>query len=144
LEANEDYRPQLFVLLQPTSPLRTWMDIDAAVELLHRRRADSVVSVTPVAHPPHWMKRIDDGDLLKDYLPDLRTPACRQDLPPAYALNGAIYLIRREAFLALENWYSETTCAYVMPEERSLDIDSPWHMRIADLALRDRENRVAA
>ena len=144
LDAHEDCRPEFFMLLQPTSPLRTSADIDAAVATLHRRRADSVVSVTPVAHPPHWMKRIVDGGRLTDYLTDLGTPACRQDLPAAYALNGAIYLIRREVFLARESWYSERTCAYVMPEERSLDVDSPWHLRIADLALRDQGKHAAA
>lgn len=144
LEEHERYRPKYFVLLQPTSPLRTSDDIDAAMELLRRRRAQSAVSVTPVAHPPHWTKKIGAGDRLTDYFPNLSAPACRQELPAAYALNGAIYLIESETFLARESWNAEHACAYVMPEERSLDIDSPWQLRIAEFLLQERARHAAA
>lgn len=144
LEEHENYRPELFMLLQPTSPLRTSSDIDAAVQLLRRRNADAVVSVTPAPHHPYWMKRIEEEDRLSDFLTGVRAPACRQDLPCGYGLNGAIYLARRDMFLSCESWYSERTCAYVMPEERSLDIDSAWHLYIADIFLRERGQNAAA
>src|SRR5260370_5875896 len=68
LEEHEAYRPELVMLLQPTSPLRSSVDIEAAVELLRDRNADAVVSVTPVSHHPQWMKRVEDGDRLKEYV----------------------------------------------------------------------------
>jgi CMP-N-acetylneuraminic acid synthetase len=53
-------------------------------------------------------------------------------------LNGAIYLARREVLLERETFYTESTYAYVMPPERSLDIDTPWDLHVADLILKDR------
>ena len=63
----------------------------------------------------------------------------RQTLPPAYTLNGAIYLIKAEVLKRNRSWYNENTFAYVMPHERSVDIDSEWDLYVADLILTDRE-----
>ncbi len=64
----------------------------------------------------------------------------RQNLPDAYALNGAIYLVRREVLLAQRNFYGNVTYGYVMPAERSIDIDSPWDLYLADLVMKDRDS----
>ena len=146
LEKHEGYRPALLLLLQPTSPLRTAEDIRAAVELLQARDADAVVSVTPVRKHPHWMKRLGaEGRLIDapalahglEAVPQ-RGGTRRQDLPPLYAPNGAVYLARRDVLLDHGGWYTERTYAYVMPEERSLDIDTPWDLHLADLVLGGR------
>ena len=49
----------------------------------------------------------------------------RQDLPEVYALNGAIYICRTSVLLKKKTFYPRRTCAYVMPAERSIDIDMP-------------------
>ena len=137
LAANDGYHPTYAMCLQPTSPLRTAEDIDAAIALALAKACDSVVSVTPAEHHPHWMKRIDDSGRLHPWATgDIATR--RQDLPPAYALNGAIYLALRGVLVERETFYSEATHAYVMPAERSLDIDDTWHLHLADLILRTR------
>ncbi|MCI0481776.1 MAG: acylneuraminate cytidylyltransferase family protein, partial [Candidatus Dadabacteria bacterium] len=63
-----------------------------------------------------------------------------QKLPQAYRLNGAIYLAKRDLLLETKTWYSEKTYAYIMPEEHSLDIDTPWDLYLANLILRDRDD----
>ena len=136
LRHHECYEPLHVVVLQPTSPLRTAADIDAASTRVRSttREAAAVVSVCPTPHHPAWMKGIDaDGWLTNLGGSDNTTP--RQQLAPAYVLNGAIYLIRRDVLLERRSLYAGRTCAYVMPIERSLDIDSPWDLRIADLVL---------
>lgn len=138
LDEHERYRPDYVMLLQPTSPLRTAKDIEAAVQLAQKKQADSVVSVCSVDQHPYWMKQITEDGRLVDFLLLDRAYTRRQDLPSVYALNGAIYLARREVLLKQQTFYTDRTYAYIMPPERSLDIDIPWDLYLADLILKDR------
>jgi CMP-N,N'-diacetyllegionaminic acid synthase len=135
---DHGYRPEYVMGLQPTSPLRVGEDIRAAVNLLLQKEGDSLVSVTPAIHHPYWMKIIDAGGYLHDFISTTQPVTSRQDLPVVYALNGAIYAARRTLLLEQESWYVGGTLAYVMPPERSLDIDAPWDLYLAELLLRDR------
>ncbi|MDP7113340.1 MAG: acylneuraminate cytidylyltransferase family protein [Myxococcota bacterium] len=143
--ANEEgYRPEWVALLQPTSPLPTTDDVRGALALAVDWGAAAVTSITEAEHHPWWMKRIDpDGRVLSWSEPPQRADR-RQDLPPAFALNGAIYLTRREALQAERSLSPEPTYGYVMPPERSLDIDTPWDLHLAELILREREAHAAA
>jgi len=141
LAEHEDYRPDLVLCLQPTSPLRTAADIQAAIDLARCKQADAVVSVTPAIHHPCWMKLVDEEGRLKDFITPAQPITCRQELPPVYALNGAIYLARSTVLLERGTWYTERTYAYVMPPERSLDVDTPWDLYLVDLVLRDKSEQ---
>lgn len=136
LEEHEHYRPGVVVLLQPTSPLRTGVDIDAALHLLEERAADSVVSVAAVDHHPQWMKTIDAGGWLRNFLDQSPSAVVRQQLSPVYRLNGAIYAARVDSLRTAGDWYTPRTAAYVMPAERSVDIDSPWDFKLAEMIRR--------
>jgi CMP-N,N'-diacetyllegionaminic acid synthase len=140
LEDTEHYRPDRVLLLQPTSPLRTAEDITAALTLADERRAESVVSVGPASSHPHLLKRITEDGTLEDLMPHDPVKR-RQDLEPVYALNGAIYLASREQLLKHESFYAKKTYAYVMPPERSIDVDTPWDLYLCDLILRDLHAR---
>lgn len=114
----------LLLLLQPTSPLRSSSDIDAACELLVAHRAPACVSVTPAHESPYWMYSVGPDQALK---PVVELPAGitrRQDLPAAYSLNGAIYLARTEWLQQSRSFLTPQTVALVMPAQRSLDIDT--------------------
>lgn len=137
LEAETASPPRYIMLLQPTSPLRTAEDIDRAIALATEKDADSVISVCPIPHHPYFSKQITPDGKLLDFIERPQGYLPRQGLPPAYALNGAIYLVRRSVLLEREDWYTDRTFAYIMPPERSLDIDTPWDLHLADLILRD-------
>lgn len=124
------------VLLQPTSPLRSADDIKAVVDLARSRNAASVVSVSePDAHP-QWTFRIDGDGLLAPW--EAREAVTRrQDLEPAFALNGAIYYTECELLRATGVLVGPGTIGYPMPTERSIDIDTPLDWRIAELLLTD-------
>lgn len=122
LEKVEGY--DWLVLLQPTSPLRTANDIDAAIELCSKSKADSCVSVSEVSESPYWMYRLDREHRLSPLIPPQPEIVRRQDLPPIYALNGAVYLIRVDTFRAMRRFVHAETVAHVMPRERSIDIDT--------------------
>ena len=115
----------LVVLLQPTSPLRTAEDIDGACRLMLQRDAQSCVSVTPAEQSPYWMFRLSGDGLLDPLLTDSARASRRQDLPPVYVLNGAVYVARCEGLRRERSFVGPRTVGYVMPAERSLDIDTP-------------------
>ncbi len=133
LERHQGYRPDLIVSLQPTSPFRTSGDIDAAIALLVERNADSVVSVTAAHSHPYWVKRRTTEGWLVPFLDETPGTFRRQDLPEALALNGAIYLARRSVLLETRSWYTVRTAPYVMPPERSVDVDTAWDLSVARL-----------
>lgn len=112
------------VLLQPTSPLRTAADIDAAFALMNSTGAPSCVSVCEADQSPYWMFRLNAGDKLASLLPDEACASRRQDLPPVYVLNGAIYIARVDWLLENRSFLSEGCIGYRMPRERSVDIDN--------------------
>jgi CMP-N,N'-diacetyllegionaminic acid synthase len=112
------------VLLQPTSPLRTAADIDAALERCVATGARSCVSVTAVEQSPYWMYRIGDNDRLNPIMEALPAASRRQDLPAVYALNGAVYVADTGELKRTRSFINTDTVAYVMPAERSIDIDT--------------------
>ena len=143
LARHEHAQPDLVVLLQPTSPLRTSEDIDAAHAPQHEKRAAAIVSVCAASHPPEWFRRLGpDGELLPSQSEP--EPARRQDAPSAYQVNGALYLVQTNALLEEKTLSPSPTFAYLMPAERSLDIDTPWDLHLAELLLRDCQSNHSA
>ena len=138
LESHQDAHPDYLMLLQPTSPFRSSSDIDAAIEIALKTGADAVVSVCPTRDHPYLSKRITPDGRLLDFVPKPQGYLARQILPPAHSLNGAIYLVRCSILLEKKTWYTDRTFAYIMTPERSLDIDTPWDLYLADLILGDK------
>lgn len=112
------------MLLQPTSPLRTAVDIDAAFDLLRKKGAASCVSICPVSENPYWMYQIDSNNKLNRLIEFHDGYDRRQDLPACYALNGAIYMASVNWMVETRRFVSTSTVGFVMPRERSLDIDN--------------------
>jgi CMP-N,N'-diacetyllegionaminic acid synthase len=111
-------------LLQPTSPLRTAADIDAAFALLTSSGANSCVSVCEAEQSPYWMYRVAQDGAMTPLLSDQPAATRRQDLPPVYVLNGAIYIARTEWLRHTKTFVDDACVAYPMPKERSIDIDT--------------------
>ena len=139
LESNENSRPEYILLLQPTTPLRSAQDIDNAYRLILEKDADSVISVCEAFSHPYLTKHITAEGRLEDFGPRPDGYLARQVLPPVYIVNGAIYFIRCDVLLKENTLYTQSTYAYLMPQERSLDIDTPWDLHLAELILKDRE-----
>jgi len=110
------------LLLQPTSPIRTVEDIYGIIELVKVKKACSAVSVSEAISHPYWTYSLENGKLLNLYKNE--TKLLRQDLPPAYNLNGAVYLASRNFLETKRAFKDESTLAYVMPRYRSVDIDN--------------------
>jgi len=116
----------VIVLLQPTSPLRSTGDIDATLERLVSTGAPACVTVRPAEEHPYWTFKVGpDGRLSRFAEPAAGLPLRRQDLPPAWCLNGAVYAARTPWFRIERSFLSPATVAQPMPAERSIDIDTP-------------------
>ena len=118
------------VLLQPTSPLRTAEDIDAACEALDARNAPSCVSVSPVEQSPFWMYVLSAHGRMMPLIESASRATRRQDLPAVYKLNGAVYVAETGWLRRSRTFVTDETVAHVMPLERSVDIDTTADLEV--------------
>lgn len=141
VEKQDQVKIDWVFLLQPTAPLRTGEDIRAAVDLAANGTADSVISVVQVfAVHPILMKRID-GNRLLPFCIEEKEGTRRQDYQPAaYMRNGSIYLTKRDVLMESGSIWGHEICPYVMPEDRSLNIDSEFDLKLVDMVLSERNN----
>nr|WP_315495537.1 acylneuraminate cytidylyltransferase family protein [uncultured Rhodoferax sp.] len=130
------------VLLQPTSPLRSADDIAEAIELREQLNAPAAVSVSEAECPPAWMGKIGDDLLMDDFVQPQYRGLRSQDLGTWYRLNGAVYVIGIEEFLAEHGFMPRGTVAYCMPRARSIDVDTAFDFELASL-LMSRERQQA-
>ncbi len=117
--------------LLPTCPFRTGEDIDNAIEMFEKKDADSVISFYEAPHPVQWYRTIDKNGVLRALLPEGDRLANRQKEAKSYLPNGAIYIFKT-ALLEQNIYYSDKTYPYLMPAERSIDIDSQFDFDIAE------------
>ena len=127
------------VLLQPTSPLRTAADIDATIEHCIAAAAPSCVSLVVAEKSPYKMYSFDSEGRMNPLLPTSTT--IRQQLPTAYLTNGAVYATQRDWLLREQRFEGIGAVGYVMPPERSLDIDTEIDFIVAAALLRHGNER---
>lgn len=127
------------MILQPTSPLRLVEDIDGAIEKALNVGADSLISVVRVYdfHPLR-IKKMDERGFLSPYFEPEPEGLRRQDLPPVYKRNGAIYLVKKELVMEKNTLYGDKLYGYEMSEERSVDIHSEIDFLLAELLIKKR------
>lgn len=123
----------MITILQPTSPLRNEEDIQNAYSLFCNRMAYAVVSMTETDYSPLWCNKLPEDKSLENFIPKSLISKPRQILPSYYRINGAIYMIKCDYLQKEKNIYSKNCYAYIMPKERSIDIDDEWDFTIAKL-----------
>ena len=128
----ENYEPDITILLQPTSPLRTVEGIDNAIKLFLDSDCESVVSVCEFKHSPYWSFKIEKG-YLKSLFGDEYLRRRRQDLENVYMPNGAMYVSTPENLRKYKGFYCLRTIPYIMPPERGIDIDNEVDFMLAEL-----------
>jgi CMP-N,N'-diacetyllegionaminic acid synthase len=137
LKDNEDYEADFVVWLRPTSPFRSPDDISKAIRLLEETGADSVRSVCGVDHHPYWMKILGKEFKITSLLNGLdeKKYSRRQTLPDVFRLNGAVEVIRSKAAVTYNCLYGQDVRGYVMPPDRSLDIDTYEDLKYAEFLI---------
>ena len=126
LEAEKHYGHDFEILvdLDATSPLRSVADINGAYDQLIAEDADMLITASPCRKNPYFnMVEKVNGRVRK--VKELKPPPTRrQDAPAVYDMNASIYIWKRRALLEYDTLFTEKTSLYVMPEERSVDIDT--------------------
>ncbi|QIA28188.1 acylneuraminate cytidylyltransferase family protein [Thermaerobacter sp. PB12/4term] len=125
--------PDWVIVLQPTSPLRSHKHIDAAFSQLFEMDGDSLASVCAAKESPFWMFRVDTSGFLRPILS--RQVFRRQDLPPVFRLNGAIY-ITQPTLVAQRRLLGQRIVPFFMAWEESVDIDNEEDLRLAEYMLK--------
>jgi N-acylneuraminate cytidylyltransferase/CMP-N,N'-diacetyllegionaminic acid synthase len=140
-EINRNQKFNVFILLQPTSPLRNGNQIDSALEnFISNSNNKCLVSVKEVEESPYWMKIIDDDYYLKNFTLKQNNFTRRQDLPKIYILNGAIYIMTTSDFMNYKSFDVDKTVPFIMDKKSSIDIDNELDFEIAEYLFKKRNN----
>lgn len=134
---------QTFVDISVTSPLLLPEDIFAVVKLLERHKPINVITGTIASNSPYF-SLVERN--LEGYVSLAKKPSKpferRQDCPPCYDMNGAIYAWSAEQFFSINEVITERTLIHVMPDERSVDIDTELDFEFAEFLLNKRTHQL--
>ncbi|MBF0371189.1 MAG: acylneuraminate cytidylyltransferase family protein [Magnetococcales bacterium] len=134
-------RYEFMVWLQPTSPLRSSEDITRCLELCLEEGVPGSITVCDAGKSPYWMYEVEASGNMTPILKRDITGLQRQDLPQAYTLNGAVHVARVDYVLNKRKFPNGNSKAYIMPPNRSIDIDTELDFKIAAL-LKEEEDQV--
>ena len=137
LDSLGEDTPDFLTLLQPTSPLRHSSDIDNAYSLLGEKTGLGVVSVCHCDHSPLWANTLPVDNNLGTFIEEKHKTLRSQDLASSYRINGAIYIFKSNVIAKYGGlFYNNQTFAYIMPRERSVDIDEQLDLDFAEFLLK--------
>jgi len=142
LEEQNIALPDITVLLQPSSPLRTVEDIDNAIEYFQNSRSESLISVNRMLEHPYVCLKIKKGGW--DFLakPEKVTTNRQEYENDFYRINGAIYIATTDFLLSNRAFTVENeTTLYFMDHERGVDIDELIDLQWAEFYLHNQQNR---
>ena len=141
IESEEKKKIDIVVTIQPTTPFCSRADIDNCIEmLLSNEKFNSVFSAKIVREKPEWMFRIkEDGKTAVLFIEgDMKGErGICQSLPKLVIPNGAAYVTRRDTLFDEGVIISKSTGAYIMPDERSFDIDEPIDFVFAEFLIKN-------
>jgi CMP-N,N'-diacetyllegionaminic acid synthase len=123
------------LVLQPTSPLRTAGDIDGILKMYREHQAPAAVSICESSKHPNWMFYCGEDGTMSPFM-DIPIMTRRQDLPTIYTVNGALYLAKTSWLKENKSFFSADTLGYMMPSERSIDIDTSLDMDWVEFLMR--------
>ncbi len=129
-------RPDIIVLLQPTSPFRNARHIDEAVTLLLETNADTVTAVRKAVEHPYYLWKVESEKIVPLYTYDHQMTE-RNKLPPFYIENGSIYAIQRDSLFRF-GLYGKKVMPYEMTFLKSVDIDEPVDLAWAEFLISNR------
>ena len=122
--------------LDPTSPLRSIEDIKNCLKLLITSESSNIITGCPARKSPYFnMVELDDSRVARLSKPTNISIYRRQDAPQVFEMNASIYVWRRDSLFENESIWQPTTRLYIMPQERSIDIDSRVDFELVTLLM---------
>jgi CMP-N,N'-diacetyllegionaminic acid synthase len=139
-EARTGWRFDTCVDLDATSPLRSVEDVRAVVELLESSHAGNVITAMPARRSPYFnMVEVADDGVVRLSKPVSPSFVRRQDAPACFDMNASIYAWTRNALMSERGLFNPDTRLHVMPEERSIDIDSELDFQFVEFLMSQRD-----
>jgi len=137
---KQKYIPDIVIRLQAVSPLINAKDIDGAVSLFLKEKCESVFSVCEIHPSPYWSFK-KEGRYLKTFFGKKYLLTRSQDLPKAYVHNGAICISAPKIIKKYKSFYTDKILPYIMPKERSIDIDEEADFYLAEALIKNEKNK---
>jgi N-acylneuraminate cytidylyltransferase/CMP-N,N'-diacetyllegionaminic acid synthase len=134
------YKFDTLVDLDATSPLRITEDIYRAVQMVEKDGAENVITVKVARHSPYFnlVEIHENGEVVLSKPTDIAVER-RQDSPKCYDMNGSVYVWRRSALFTYQKLFNPRTRALIMPEDRSVDIDSELDYSFVEMLMKARQ-----
>jgi CMP-N,N'-diacetyllegionaminic acid synthase len=120
---NKNKKVNDFLVALPTSPLRTYNDINKAINKYQIKKPESLISCTKLSHPSNWALRLKKNMYIDYKKISKYNKLNRQSFVEEYVPNGAIYILKLSNLIKYKSYYTPKTLAYIMPKEFSVDID---------------------
>jgi len=138
LEQEQNRKTGLFVCVPTTSPLRAPEDIDACVARYKQGDVDVVLTVTPAARNPYFnMVTLNDDGLASLVIQRQRQVATRQKAPEIYDITTVCYAANPDFIRNSTGLFDGRAGVVSVPQERALDIDTEWDLKIAEAVMGD-------
>ena len=125
-----------FIVLLPTAPLRDAADIDNSINLFRRKKAQSVISMTEAFYPIEWNHTVSLEKKVKAYSKNFDAVTNRQKLKKTFIPNGAIFIFNYQLLKKTRKYYHKNTFAYIMPKDKSIDIDDIYDFKLAEFIIK--------
>ena len=144
-QRSENYYNKQFdylIDLDATSPLRAIEDIQMSFQQFIKDNNDNLITAAPSRRSPYFnlIEQDEYGKISLSKQIDTNVLR-RQDAPRSYDMNASIYIWKRDTILSKDIVFLENTGLYVMPEERSIDIDSELDFRFVEFIMKERNVR---
>lgn len=138
LEAQLDKKYDVVIDLDVTSPLRNVSDIRKAYKIFTKHKASILLSATPSRKNPYFNQVLKTKKGIRLVKPGKKYYR-RQDAPKVYDLNASIYIFRRSSLVKSNTIYTNKSFIYLMPEERSIDIDNMSDFHYVEYLMKKRK-----
>lgn len=134
-------RFDVVVDLDATSPLRLVADIQGAVDMLEREKISNVITAAPARRSPYFnLVELGEDGVVRLSKPPEKPIVRRQDSPKCFDMNASIYVWQRAALFDYPTVFNADTQLFVMPEDRSTDIDNELDFEIVEFLMRKRNS----
>ena len=135
LQENQSYVPDIIILLQPTSPLRTSQLITKTINTLKKSKATSVITVSKITKHPYasyWLK----NDFLKPFEKNFTKYSRRQEFPDLFFPTGAVYTFWYDTLKKFNSLHGPKIKPIVVHDE-DIDIDNLRDLFFAEMMLKN-------
>ena len=135
IKANKN---DIFILLQPTSPLRNTSHIDNALKIFEKNRfVENVVGISKLDHPIEWSNTVPKNLSMRCFAQKGNSNKRSQDYAPRYLINGSIYILKIRSFFKNRNFIlKNNSYGYIMKKNESIDIDNLEDLKLAEYFLK--------